>query len=149
MDWSVFYLSMRHLPKPLSNSCQWQPQVHMSLKHTFLAADVCVVTTRLIWMARAWDLTLSNSDLFREQQTKLKGMSTLKVITWVFSWVKEDPLIPNQLVISGHNPGRFLKELCKLCTFSSNIGTYVTTQTLVIKVWSAWSWNTTTNAQIL
>ena len=63
MDWSVFYFSMRHLPKPFSISCQWQPQVHSSLKHTFVAADVCVVTTRLIWMARAWDLTLSNSDL--------------------------------------------------------------------------------------
>ena len=37
-------------------------------------------------------------------------MSTLTVLTWVFSWVKEDPLIPDQLVIAGHNPDRFLKE---------------------------------------
>ena len=37
-------------------------------------------------------------------------MSTLKVLTLVFSWVKEDPLIPNQLAIAGDNPDRILKE---------------------------------------
>ena len=115
IDWSFFYFSMRHLPTPLSNSFQWQAQVHMSLKHTFVAADACVATTRLIWCARAWDLTLSNSDLLGTNRldcstAKLKGMSTLKVLTWVFSWVKEDPLIPDQLVIAGQNPNRFLKE---------------------------------------
>ena len=87
IDWSFFYFSMRHLPTPLSNSFQWQAQVHMSLKHTFVAADACVATTRLIWWARAWDLTLSNSDLLGTNRldcstAKLKGMSTLKVLTW-------------------------------------------------------------------
>ena len=36
-----------------------------------------------------------------DKQTKLKGMSTLKVFKRVFSWVNEDPLIPNQIVVAG------------------------------------------------
>ena len=30
-------------------------------------------------------------------------MSALKVFTWVFSWVKEDPLTPNHKVVAGHS----------------------------------------------
>ena len=72
IDWSVFFLSTRHLPKPLSNSCECQPQVHMSLKPTFVAADVSVVTTRVIGLARAWELRLSNSDPLRTNRPNWK-----------------------------------------------------------------------------
>ena len=112
---------MRHLPKPLSNRCQWQPQVHMSLKPTFVAADVCVVTTRLGLEARAWDLKLSSSDLLETNRLNWK--------VCLFSWVKDDPLIPNQLAIAGQDPDSFLKE-SSLASYLP-FGTYVCTQALL------------------
>ena len=39
------FVSVRHLPKPLSKSCQWQSQFHLSLKHIFVAAGPCVART--------------------------------------------------------------------------------------------------------
>ena len=39
---------VRHLPKPLSKSCQWQSQFHLSLKHVFEAAGLCVARTHVI-----------------------------------------------------------------------------------------------------
>ena len=136
---------MRHLPTPLSNSFQWQAQVHMSLKHTFVAADACVATTRLIWCARAWDLTLSNSDLLGTNRldcstAKLKGMSTLKVLTWdskslnmSFFLGQRRPSDSWSTCDCWSKPRQISQRIkpCKLPTFSSDIGTYVCTQTLL------------------
>ena len=44
-NWFSRFFSSAYLPKFHSKSCQWQPQVHTSLKHTFVAADLCVVTS--------------------------------------------------------------------------------------------------------
>ena len=68
-NWFTRFFSSTYLPKPHSKSCQWQPQVHTSSKHTFVAAaDLCFVTTGVIWMARAGDFNLSNSDLLEAKR---------------------------------------------------------------------------------
>ena len=68
-NWFTRFFSSTYLPKPHSKSCQWQPQVHTSSKHTFVAAaDLCVVTTGVIWLARAGDFNLSNSDLLEAKR---------------------------------------------------------------------------------
>ena len=68
------------------------------------------------------------------------------------------PLTPNQFMIAGHNPDRFLKE-SSLASYVLDLqATYflvkhwyirVYTDTFVIKIRSAWSWYTSTDIQIL
>ena len=41
----LVFFSLRHLPKPLSKSCQWQSQFHLCLKHIFVAAGPWVAKT--------------------------------------------------------------------------------------------------------
>ena len=69
-NWFIRFFFPTHLPKPHSKSCQWQLQVHTSsLKDTFVAADLCVVTTGVIGTARACDYGSSNSNLIGRTST--------------------------------------------------------------------------------
>ena len=56
------FVLARHLPKPLSKSCHWQSQFHLSLKHIFEAAGLCVARTHVMYEASVCVLRLSYSD---------------------------------------------------------------------------------------
>ena len=56
------FVFARHLPKPLSKSCQWQSQFHLSLKHIFEAAGLCVARTHVMYWPSICAHRLSYSD---------------------------------------------------------------------------------------
>ena len=112
---STRFFSSTYQLKFSSKSCQWQRQVQPSSKHTFVAAaDLYVVTTRGIDLARAGGFNLSNSDLLEANRRKPKGMSTLSVLKRVFSWVKEDPLSLHLIVVTCASDPREISQGTKL-----------------------------------